>query len=76
MDAVFQSIASQPVPVVAIIGGCSVGAAAVIGGLIVSAVRTSKIEASRREIAAYLAEGSISAEDADTLLRGLPKHRD
>ncbi len=37
-------------------------------GSITSATRTKEREKSRREIAAYIAEGSISAEDGERLM--------
>lgn len=56
------------IPLVAIVGGLLVGAIAIIAGVTHSASRRKQFEQSRREIAAYVAEGSMSPDDAHRLL--------
>lgn len=65
---------SYAVPVVAIIAGCSVAGAAIVFGALRSMSRTRAIENSRREISAYVAEGSMTPEEAEKLLNAGPKH--
>jgi hypothetical protein len=64
-----QCFSADSVPWIVLFGG---GMVAVIVSVIVDAVRktlqTRAREESRREIAAYVAEGSISADDAARLL--------
>ena len=56
------------IPLVAIVGGLFVGVVAIIAGTITSVSSRKQKEESRREIAAYVAEGSISPDDAAKLL--------
>lgn len=56
------------IPLVAIVGGLLIAAIAIISGTICSASRRRHFEESRREIAAYVAEGSMSPEDGQRLL--------
>ncbi len=56
------------IPVVAIIGGCGIGAVAIIGGMLTAVSQRSQVERSRREIAAYIAEGSMTPEEGERLL--------
>jgi len=51
-----------------LIGG-AVAVVAIIGGFISSILRTRARERSRREIAAYIAEGAMSAEQGERLMR-------
>ncbi|MFB3430128.1 MAG: hypothetical protein ABL309_04350 [Phycisphaerales bacterium] len=53
------------VPVIAIIMGCSIAIIAIVCGTLASGQR----EKTRREIAAYVAEGTISPEDGERMLR-------
>ena len=61
-------------------GGELIGMAAVTGGILIAlvsvlsctikgCVRTKQVEQTRREIAAYIAEGSISPEEGERLMR-------
>ena len=45
---------------------------AIVSNAIQSVIRTSKREASRREIAAYIAEGSMTPEQGERLMRSGP----
>lgn len=57
------------IPIIGIIAGCSVAAIAIIFGCIQSVSNRRQREQSRREIAAYVAEGSMSPDDAERILR-------
>lgn len=65
---------SYLIPVTGIIGGCSVAIIAIMFGGLKSISRTRAIEDSRREIAAYVAEGSMSPDEAEKLLDAGPRH--
>lgn len=45
---------------------------AIIAGVINSALRTQARERTRREIAAYIAEGSMSPDEGERLMRAQP----
>lgn len=62
-------ISSDVVPLVAIGGGCTVAVVAIMVGGISGAVRTKAKEQTRREVAAYVAEGSMTPEEAERLLK-------
>lgn len=53
---------------IAVIGGLSLGAIAIVGGYVVGFLRTRAREQSRREIAAYIAEGSMTIEQGERLM--------
>ncbi|GIK20531.1 MAG: hypothetical protein DYG93_13370 [Leptolyngbya sp. PLA2] len=56
-----------------VVGG-AVGIVAIIFGTVSSMVRSTAREASRREIAAYIAEGSMTPEQGERLMKaGEPK---
>jgi len=61
------------IPVVAIIGGLSIGAIAIVFGTISGICNKRQEEQTKREIAAYVAEGSISPADAESIIRSNPK---
>lgn len=61
--------ADQLIPIVAIAGGLLVAIVAIVGSFISSTMRASQHERSRREIAAYIAEGTMTPEDGERLLR-------
>lgn len=62
------------IPIVAIVMGCSIAIIAIISGTIQKSVQTKQYEESRREIAAYIAEGSMTPADGERLLKSSPKH--
>jgi len=75
MNAVLESFAGEPEMVVTLVLSLAgMILAAFLGWIIsVSVVRSRKeIEQSRRETAAYVAEGSITAEDAESILAPRP----
>ena len=56
------------VKIVAIVLGCSTGMVAIIATAVARSVRAKAREEARREIAAYVAEGSIDPDKAVALL--------
>lgn len=56
------------IPIIAIAGGLGVGMVSIIAKSIRKSAEIRHREESRREIAAYVAEGSISPDDAYKLL--------
>ncbi|XVJ60126.1 MAG: hypothetical protein HEQ23_12325 [Tepidisphaera sp.] len=67
------SDAETIVPSVAILGGLLIAALAIISGTIRRISQTKEREQSRREIAAYVAEGSMNAEEAERLINAGPR---
>lgn len=61
------------VAIVAVIGGLSIGVIAIVFGTIHSICNKRQEEQTKREIAAYVAEGSISPSDAESIIRSQPK---
>ena len=53
------------IPILGIVMGCSVAIIAIIAGTVASGQR----EKTRREIAAYVAEGNITPEDGERMMR-------
>ncbi len=58
----------EEVAMIAISGGIIVAIAAIVSGSVKTVLRTRHQEESRREIAAYVAEGSITPADAVKIL--------
>ncbi len=56
------------IPIIAISIGGAVAIVGIIFGCIKSVLRTRSIEQTKREVAAYVAEGSISPDDAFKIL--------
>ena len=61
-------ITGDVIAVIAIVGGMAVVLTGIIASTLDSVLRSRHREETRREIAAYVAEGSISAIDAAALL--------
>ena len=62
------------IPLVAIVFGSMVGMAGIIAGAASGIMKTRAKEATRRELAAYVAEGTIRPEDAVAMLNaGRPR---
>lgn len=62
------------IPVVAIAGGLAVGAVAIAGGILQSISTTKQREHTRREIAAYIAEGTMTPDEGEKIIKaGLPR---
>lgn len=62
------AVNGEEIAAMAIIGSLGIACVSIIGGIVSRVVRARAFEASRREISAYVAEGSISADDAAKLL--------
>ena len=56
------------IPLVAIVLGCAIGMVAIIATAIARTTVSRHREETRREIAAYVAEGTISPQDAVAML--------
>lgn len=56
------------IPVVAIVGGLLIAAISIIAGTIRRVYLSNEREQSRREIAAYVAEGSMTADEGERLM--------
>ncbi|MFG0273818.1 MAG: hypothetical protein ACF8QF_02045 [Phycisphaerales bacterium] len=72
MDSIIDAIAEDIellIPIIAIGGGLAFAAFCTFMGAIKSVSRTNQIEKSRREIAAYIAEGSMTPEEGERLMR-------
>lgn len=57
------------IPIIAIGGGFLVAIIGMISNTVRQNARVREREQSRREVAAYVAEGSMSAEDAERILK-------
>ena len=68
MPAIENAGPGQLIAILAIGGGVALGVLAILAGVVWSALEARFREQSRREIAAYVAEGTISPEDAERLL--------
>lgn len=66
--AMLARIGEEEVAIVAVVGALTVAALAIVFGVVRSIMVSRHREESRREIAAYVAEGSISPDDAVKLL--------
>jgi hypothetical protein len=66
--ATLGSIGGESVGIIIFGGGFVVAIVAILTGALQNMARTRAREESRREIAAYVAEGSISADDAARLI--------
>lgn len=67
MQVIFDALADDPVmivPILAVLGGIPLGAYAIYSG---SAISRDK-ERTRREVAAYVAEGSMTPDDAAKII--------
>lgn len=61
------------IPIVAIVAGSFVGSIAIIFTFMHAMATRRQREQSRREIAAYVAEGSMTPDDAERILNAEPK---
>lgn len=62
------------IPIIAIAGGCVVAVVGIVFSAVTGWAKSRDRERSRREVAAYIAEGSISPEDGERILRAGPKN--
>ncbi len=62
------------IPILAITLGCGVGLVAIIGGTLGGIMKTRAKEMTKRELAAYVAEGTLDPDKAVNMLNaGMPK---
>ena len=66
--ATLAGIDEEVIPIFAISLGCGIAIIAIVFGTVKNMVISSNREKTRREVAAYVAEGSISPEDAEKIL--------
>ncbi|MEO1128993.1 MAG: hypothetical protein AAFX05_04700 [Planctomycetota bacterium] len=72
MEQLIEAIADDIwilIPLFAITIGCTAGIVSSVAAAYAATSKTRAREESRREIAAYVAEGSMTPEDADLLLK-------
>jgi len=62
-------VGAEMIPIVAIIAGVAGGTIIVTGTMFFKAKHTKQREQSRREIAAYIAEGSMTPADGERILK-------
>lgn len=60
---------SELIPLVAIVGGLTFAATIVIINTTAAVLKTKAKEQSRREIAAYVAEGSMTPDEGERLMK-------
>ena len=71
MDSLIESFAREPgllIPIIAITGGLTIGAIGILSSMVTDMVKVRQREESRREIAAYIAEGSMTPEEGERVL--------
>lgn len=68
--------ASDEMGQIALVGGLLIAALGITVGFVRRVLKHRETEKTRREIAAYVAEGSIKPEDAVKLMQASPKKRD
>ncbi len=62
------TLANADIATIAVVGGLSLGALGIVFGTISGIADRWQRERSRREIAAYIAEGSMTPEEGERLL--------
>lgn len=62
-------IPSELIPLTAIVGGVTIALVSVLVGGIGNAMKTKQREQTKREVAAYVAEGSMTPDEAERLLK-------
>lgn len=63
-----SEIPDEIIPILAIGGGLIIAVVAIVLGNLSTILRTRAREQTKREVAAYLAEGSITSEDAERII--------
>jgi hypothetical protein len=61
-------VATDLLPVLAVGGGLTVAMVGIVAAMVRGVVRTRATERTKRELAAYVAEGSLKPEDAERIL--------
>ncbi|MCR9074809.1 MAG: hypothetical protein NXI07_02095 [bacterium] len=72
MEDILHNITSDEdmfIPTVIFVSGTVIAVVAIVFGAVKRMVVSSNVEKSRREIAAYIAEGSMTPEDGERLLK-------
>lgn len=62
-------IPDELIPLVAIVGGVTIALVGIISSNITGAAKSKAREQTRREVAAYVAEGSMTPEEAERILK-------
>jgi len=65
----------QFIPIIAITGGVFIAIVSIVCSAIGSTMRASSAERSRREIAAYIAEGTMTPEEGERLMNSGPPNK-
>ncbi len=73
MSMLAQVTPKEMIPIIVVGGSMAVAMVGTIMWAIVATVRTKEQERTRREVSAYVAEGSMSPEEGERLLRAGPK---
>lgn len=74
LGAVDESVFVLSIPILVIVGAFGSSMLRTVAHAIRDASARRQVEASRRELAAYVAEGSITPEDARRLIEADPPH--
>ncbi len=69
MNPTILAMSDEIIPILAIGGGLGLGFVGILSGVVRSVLRTKERERTRREVAAYVSEGTMTAEDAEKILR-------
>ena len=64
----FSELDGAVIPLTAIVLGCLTGMVAIVGGIVSGVMKTRAREQTKRELAAYVAEGTIDPDKAVALL--------
>jgi len=78
MSSIIDSVANEPgllIPIIAVGGGLLVAIVAISFEAMRRMSTVKEQEQSRREIAAYIAEGSMSPEDGAQLMKATPDRK-
>ncbi|MFG0305233.1 MAG: hypothetical protein ACF8Q5_03350 [Phycisphaerales bacterium JB040] len=73
LDTLPLAFDQNDIPVFAIVGGLAFATVAVIFSTIASMANKKQEEETKREIAAYVAEGSMTPDDAERIIASKPK---
>lgn len=68
MFTTLANASEDAIPIIAVAGGLLLGMVGIIATFVKNVLNTRAKEQSRREIAAYIAEGSMSADDGARLM--------
>jgi hypothetical protein len=75
MDGSEAAVVQNLIPILAIAGGISVAIISIVVGGIRGVFETRSREASRREIAAFIAEGAMTPEQGEKLMAAGPSKK-